>query len=146
MYEQSLIKYLMSRGCNRTDAEDITQDTQVLVLRNKAQDYPYTYYKTTAHNRLVSIIRKKKPNLFAEVPDVIKVEGELDERIQIVLECLEQLHPIDKEALKARYWEDLSIREASRKFGLTESGWKNRLQDAKVRLKALVKEKMANFS
>lgn len=141
MYNPDKItRFLIYKGCDPSLAEDIAQDTYVAIRQHNPERECPAYYQRVALNLLTSHYRKKRPLLTDEL-DALPAsvpERECDPRIEKMMGCFSQLAPISQEALRAHYWEGLSRSQAAARFGITEHGWKNRLQRAKAQLEHLM--------
>lgn len=130
-----VLTYLYTLGCSHADADDIAQDIEVYLLRHPPKQITKTYLYMLARHRLIS---KKRGRKYLPLDfDLAMPEQQSDPRMEHMLSCLEQLKPNDREAIILHYWKGLSRAEAAEVTGLTKNGWKNRLQDAKARLRKL---------
>jgi RNA polymerase sigma factor (sigma-70 family) len=131
-----LIIHLIHSGCPRDKAEDIAHDTILASLQAKPERECWAYYSTIARNKWISSIRKKRQESLPVGFDVAHPQKEIeDDRIPLLMSCLEQLPEVSRKALHQHFWLGLSREEAAATNSLSEAGWKNRLQRAKKQLR-----------
>jgi RNA polymerase sigma-70 factor, ECF subfamily len=109
---------------NRTDAEDVLQETYIKIWHNASRYQvsgysPITWLVTIARNQAIDRLRSRKANTIelteaeelpdlAHTPEQNAVAGGESERLRV---CLDKLSPGRAEAVKAAYIEGYSYQE-----------------------------------
>jgi RNA polymerase sigma-70 factor, ECF subfamily len=109
---------------NRTDAEDVLQETYVKIWHNagkyQVSGYsPITWLVTIARNQAIDRLRARKPESaeLAEAEDIADTSSTPEQNVLAGAEterlklCLEKLSPGRAEAVKAAYMEGYSYQE-----------------------------------
>jgi RNA polymerase sigma-70 factor, ECF subfamily len=109
---------------NRTDAEDVLQETYIKIWHNAAKYQvsgysPITWLVTIARNQAIDRLRARKPLVaeLAEADDIADTSATPEQSVMIGGEverlrlCLEKLSPGRAEAVKAAYMEGYSYQE-----------------------------------
>jgi RNA polymerase sigma-70 factor, ECF subfamily len=115
---------------NRTDAEDVLQETYVKIWHNAAKYQvsgysPVTWLVAIARNQAIDRLRARKPEGadltdaeevadVAHTPEQLALIGNETERLRL---CLEKLSPGRAEAVKAAYMEGYSYQELADRLG-----------------------------
>jgi RNA polymerase sigma-70 factor, ECF subfamily len=115
---------------NRTDAEDVLQETYVKIWHNAAKYQvsgysPVTWLVAIARNQAIDRLRARKPEGadltdaeevadVAHTPEQHALIGNETERLRL---CLEKLSPGRAEAVKAAYMEGYSYQELADRLG-----------------------------
>lgn len=153
-HQRDVWRFLMALGCRAEDADDLTQETFLNLLR---ADFTYegpaqtaAWLRRAAKNLFISAIRRRKLALLAPNFDdadtdwntfVQQAEG--DERVQLLRECMQALEDRARRALELRYRLDASREAIGRELGIAESGVKSLLERLRERLKECVLRKLA---
>lgn len=123
-----VFRYIFARIRNRADAEDLTQQTFIKVLRNvktfeARSPSPLPYFFTAARNLIIDRAAKRKevpidspeaePTIEAEHTASPEREAEKNERARMIQKALEVLTPEQKEVLILRFFSNLSVEETA---------------------------------
>lgn len=154
MHQAGVWRYLRALGCERSLADDMTQETFLHVLQTQFEEYSHAataaYLRRTAHNLYVSYLRRAKRVTHLENLDSIDSDWTSwagDDNGEALLdslrECLEKLSARARLALNLRFRERLPRSEIAAELQLTEHGAKNLMQRAKQQLRICVGGKLA---
>ena len=140
-------------GCDDAQAEDLTQETFLSVLRKPFKQYSKAataaYLRKVAFNLLATAQRRaKKVTLVENVEEVDHAwaswaggdDGE--ELIDKLRECLNGLTERARKALEMRFRDRSSRTEIAEELQITEHGAKNLMQRAKKQLRGCIESKM----
>jgi RNA polymerase sigma-70 factor (ECF subfamily) len=132
-YQGRLYAYILSLIGDADAANDVLQDTNVVLWKESRQFAPGTNFKAwsfrIAHFQCMAHRQRKLRDriLFSdEVMAALAIESkELDdsyeERAASLGRCLEQIHSRSREALRLRYAEDLAVTEVAVKMNRTSN-------------------------
>jgi RNA polymerase sigma-70 factor, ECF subfamily len=114
---------------NRTDAEDVLQETYVKIWHNAAKYQvsgysPITWLVTIARNQAIDRLRARKPDAaeLAEADDVADASATPEQNVMLggdverLRLCLDKLSPGRAEAVKAAYMEGYSYQELAERL------------------------------
>jgi RNA polymerase sigma-70 factor, ECF subfamily len=149
-YQNKIYNYIYKIIQNRTDAEDITQETFIKAyfgLRSFKKEFKFsTWLYKIATNCCWNFLKKKKPlSLKDEILDLAESQNknplqkivEHDELI-IIKKALIQLDPKYKIVIALYYFDELSLKEISQVLNLPEGTVKTHLYRAKNKLKNIL--------
>src|SRR6059058_3986519 len=114
-HQRRIFAYIYTLVPNRTDAEDILQETSLIICEKFADFEPGTDFVAWACQIAYWRVRyarqkfaRSKVVFDQEILDVVaqtasSMTDELDERHEALAHCLQRLHPRDRELLIARY-------------------------------------------
>ncbi len=134
-------------------ADDLTQETFLIVLQRPFQDYndqaTRAYLRKVAFNLLVT--QQRRAGRVVAVEDIEQYDQEWtrwagasdgEEVLDALRNCLEALSDRVKLALRMRFGERRSRQEIADVLQMTEHGAKNLMQRAKKRLRECVEHKL----
>lgn len=159
VHQRNVWRYLRAIGCQPNEADDLTQETFLAVLRKPFHDYndvaTAAYLRKVAYHRLVSACRRKKRLPLTTLTDPEQVDTtwmgwQMDDRndeiLDVLKECLSQLPGRSLAALEMRFRDGLSRKQMARELSISENGVKNLLQRAKTRLRESVERRLSTGS
>lgn len=142
-YYDTLLRIAIQHTGNRTEAEDIVQDTFLKLLESGRQftepDHAKAFLIRSAVNRcydyLKSARRQRSISLTDAAENALPPDrgGFLSEQTRAVLEAMQQLRPEFRNVIYLYYYEDYSIREIAEILGKssnTVSSWLTRARKA----------------
>jgi RNA polymerase sigma-70 factor, ECF subfamily len=152
-HQAGVWRYLRALGCDAAEADDLTQDTFLAVLKSEFQILSEaataTYLRKVAYNFMVSARRRA-----GKVHTVENVEefdtawsqwtrGDNGEHLLDALrECLELLTARARQALEMRFRDNGSREAIAEALGIGEHGAKNLMQRAKQQLRTCIEGKI----
>ncbi len=127
--DKRIYAYILSLVYNHTDADDIFQETVTVMWRKFEEFQPDRDFVAwgvgIAHNKILGFRRKKarSPKQFSD--DVVtllckdsgKYIKELDERVELLQECVWKLSDNDRHIMKLRYEMELTPSDISKRVG-----------------------------
>jgi RNA polymerase sigma-70 factor, ECF subfamily len=147
-----LKKFIARRVHNRSDVEDVLQETLFKIHRSidrlAADSNVYAWVYRVTRNAIVDYHRKQQPNISldtsVEAPDDFAQEVVSRDALGEIAACLrpmlDYLPAKSREALVLTDLEGLSQAELAKRLGLSLSGAKSRVQRARGQLKELLME------
>ena len=126
--DKRIYAYILSLVCNHTDADDIYQETVTVMWRKFEEFQPGRDFVAwgvgIAHNKILGFRRKKSnsPVQFSDdVVDLLRKDSdkyvrELDERIEVLQECIWKLPDKDRQIMKLRYETELTPSDISKRI------------------------------
>lgn len=142
-------------GCDASTADDLTQETFVKTLGRDGFVHvndaaTASYLRRTAHNLMVSMVRKTSRMQLTESADLLDdvwtrwAGADLtgDVAIDALRECLGRLTDRARKALQLRYRDEVSRVAIGEALGITEHGARNLMQRAKQQLRTCVEEQL----
>jgi RNA polymerase sigma-70 factor (ECF subfamily) len=152
-HQDGVWRYLRSLGCEASLAEDLTQETFLIVLQKPFQDYDpaatSSYLRTVARNLWISHQRRaKRVVLMEQVEQLDRAWEEWmprdggEEAVDALRECLKRLTDRARWALEQRFRDKASRQAIAEGLGITEHGAKNLMQRAKTLLRECVENKL----
>lgn len=132
-YHDKVFRLIMGKVNNETVAQDLTSDVFVKVCAkldtfdgNKASVSTWIY--RIAQNTVIDYYRTRK--VYAEVPEEIPYEGEIDddllndEMLTELAEALKQLPERDRDLIILHYYRGMTLKEAAERIGMSYSNAK----------------------
>ena len=123
--------YILSRWPNKTDADDIMQET-IATIWNKFDEYQsgtdfQAWAVTIAKYTVMNFRRKNHRNPIQfnnEVWQVLESKSDdylkkFDNRISILKECVKKLNERDKKLIELRYLHELPVKQIAGRFDVT---------------------------
>lgn len=148
-YRPQVYAYAVRR-VGADDAGDITNETFAAVWRNrhKLPGEPLPWLLGVARNKVLNHRRTSRRQdslrlrLMHEQDNARRFVNQAggDARIPPVIEALDQLTPLDREAITLVAWEGLRPREAALVLGVSPVAFRVRLHRAKNRLRMLLRD------
>lgn len=153
-HQAGVWRYLRAMGCDVNEADDLTQDTFVSVLRRPFTDYgevaTSAYLRRVAFSRLVSIRRKSgREKLVGELHELDIVWGRLaggdqgEAMLEALQLCLKSLSDRARLALQLRYRDRVPRAGIADALEITEHGVKNLMQRAKKQLRTCIERRIS---
>ena len=145
-FGDSLHRFILSKVKNEALADDLLQETFIRIhakidsLHDETKVQSWVYQ--IARNIINDYYRKSKPELVAEVPEIIDAEEESDESmtetIRDMVKFMEELPEQDCQALCQIDFEGISIKEFAVKTGISYTAAKSRVIRARHKLSDLL--------
>ncbi len=153
-HQTGLWRYLRALGCPADTAEDLVQETFLVVLERPFEDYDAratrAYLRRVARNLLINHLRRTGRLTQIEALDELESNwdrwaGEDDGQslLDALRDCYQQLSDRVRSALDLRFREKRSRREIAAFLQMSEHGAKNLMQRAKQRLRRCIEEKLS---
>lgn len=153
--QSRLFAYVLSLLGNRQQAEDVMQETNMILWR-KADQFKLgtnfgawmlkvAYYQVMDHRRKMNKLALfvDDENFLAELAEEAATSTELTERQQEALHiCLEKLPTRQRDLVRLRYSEEASIKRVAQKIGSVASAVKQTLFRARTNLIDCVQHRM----
>ncbi len=145
-YVRSIFGLALRRLRDRSQAEEVTQETFTAVWRSAASYRPERgsaggWLYTVARNAIVDRMRRSgRLDTGAELPDLASPEGGPDERAEQadrawrVHRALAELNPNERQVIELAYWSGLSQSEMASLLGQPLGTVKTRTRNALARL------------
>jgi RNA polymerase sigma-70 factor (ECF subfamily) len=142
-HQRQIFAYIYALVPNRHDAEDLLQETSLVICEKFDEFEPGTDFVAWACQIAWWRIRYARQRfarskvvfnqdvLEAVAQTAVALAPELDERHEALVHCLQKLHPRDRELILTRYEPGSGVAEAARRTGRTlEAAYKalNRLR------------------
>lgn len=135
-YYDKIYKYIYFKVNNKTQAEDLTQETFLRFMKSECNE-PERYLYTIAGNLCIDEYRRIKP-VFTEDEDITQVEEGFEDKIlekQVLANALKVLSDEDREMIVLRFVNEEPIGEIAKLYGISRFALTRRLNKAKNRLK-----------
>lgn len=153
-HQAGVWRYLRALGCEPAEADDLTQETFLAVLRRPFTEFndiaTTAYLRKVAHNQLVSA-RRRMGRVIA-VEDIEEFDAvwedwtgrddNSEEMLIALRECLEELTKRARFALELRFRDRESRVNIAAALGITDHGARNLMQRAKQQLKICIEGKL----
>jgi RNA polymerase sigma-70 factor, ECF subfamily len=157
---QTLIKFFLWRQVNSADADDLADEVIDRLLKKVADGSVeldghtiMVYAHAVARNLYLEYLRRarhlaaaseKKISDLRQVSEVRDLEAEeLERRLQLLDECLDELRPSDRELVMSFYRSDRQERyKLADRFGISKASLWTRLHRIRSRLEKSLTEKM----
>jgi len=148
-------RYLRLLGCTREQADDLTQETFLVVIRKGFDDIDpaatATYLRKTARFQFLHARRhlRTRREVDLEAADSVArnhLEDGGDAYVGALRRCIEELRGRAKEAVIAVYRDQQPQAATAEKLGMKENGLKTLLQRSRSVLKACVERKLKGAS
>lgn len=154
-HQRQLWRFLVALGCNAADADDLTQETFLNLLRGnftwQGHEETGAYLRKAAKNLFISSLRRRKLALLAPNFDDVDAqwadferECPFDRRVELLRQCIDALEDRPRKAVDLRYRDDASRERMARELGLSEAGVKTLLERLRDRLRECVHRKLAH--
>lgn len=130
-HQRQIFSYIYALVPNRSDAEDLLQETSLVICEkfHEFEDgtdfvawacqigYWRVRYSRQKYARSKVVFDQEILDVVAKTAD--SMSDEIDERHEALGRCLQKLHPRDRELLMARYEPGGTVEEAARRSGRT---------------------------
>lgn len=152
-FQAGVWRYLRVLGSDDSEADDLTQETFLAVLRKPFEIYSdaatAAYLRRVAYNLFISLRRRRRRETLVEDVEQLNLTWERwagqdngDHLVEKLEECLELLTERARGALEMRFRQRLRRAEIAQSLEITEHGAKNLMQRAKKQLKHCVEGKL----
>ena len=152
-HQAGVWRYLRVLGCDPSQADDLTQETFLKVLRTPFQEFSPTatsaYLRRTAHSLFVSACRRSGRTVSLEDLDTVdrawnewSGDDQGESRLAALRDCLKQLGDRARLALELRFRDQRTRADIAAALSMTEDGAKNLLQRAKQKLRGCIEGKV----
>lgn len=153
-FQRDVWRFLVAMGCRHVEADDLTQETFVSVLRGRftyrGEAETRSFLFTVAKRLFISSIRgRKRVPLVANLDDAdiewdrFSAECPVDARVDAMRECLRQIEGRSQTALMMRYRDDAGVEEIAAELELEPEGAKTLLRRLRDRLRECVDRRVA---
>ena len=152
-HQAGVWRYLRALGCDRAEADDLTQETFLAVLQKPFDDFNPAatagYLRKVAHNLFITV--RRRAGRVVPVEDIEQVstlwsqwagEDNGEATLELLQECLAELTQRARWALEMRFQDRLPRLEIAAALKITEHGAKNLMQRAKKQLRGCIERKM----
>ncbi len=128
-YQRSLYSYILSMVHNPTDAEDVLQNTNIVVWQKFRQFQPETDFRAwvfkICYYEILKLLGRKRPSGVSFRPELLdelsveyrRREDLLEMREQALPGCVEELPPPDRDLLNAVYGRGIDVSLLSKQLG-----------------------------
>jgi RNA polymerase sigma-70 factor (ECF subfamily) len=149
-----IYRYIVLKIGDRTEAEDMTQQVFLNVLKSisgyKMQGMPFTsWLYRIAHNQIVDHLRKKTKHANVPLDESLPIpakdgdpQDEIERKIRIeeLAVAAKKLTPAQREVISLRFAGELSITETAGKMGKSEGAVKALQHSAIIALRRVLAE------
>jgi RNA polymerase sigma-70 factor (ECF subfamily) len=130
-YQGRLYVYILSLIGDANAANDVLQETNVVLWRESRQFVPGTNFKAwafrVAHFQCMAHRQRLLRDRIVFSDEVVaalaaeakELDETFDQRSSVVGRCLERIHARSREALRLRYAEELAVKEVAAKMNRT---------------------------
>ena len=156
-HQTGVWRYLRILGCEPNEADDLTQETFLAVLRKPFEYYgkaaAASYLRKVAYHRFISARRRTGKEVVTDELEMIdeswtewvssRSDGSNDvlEKLEV---CLSQLSERARWALEMRFRDKLPRTDIADHLEITEHGAKNLMQRAKKKLRECIESKLSH--
>jgi RNA polymerase sigma-70 factor (ECF subfamily) len=153
-HQRGVWRYLRALGCEPSLADDLTQETFLVVLQRPFVEYgPATtaaYLRKVAYSQFISTQRRagrvvavENIEEFDRTWEEWAGDDDEDTLLEALRGCLERLTQRARKALEMRFRDRESRTSIAGVLGITEHGAKNLMQRAKKQLKKCLEAKLS---
>jgi RNA polymerase sigma-70 factor, ECF subfamily len=126
-FQGRLYAYLLSLLADADAANDVLQETNVVLWKDYRQYVPGSNFKAwafrIAHFQCMAYRQKKLRDRVVFDDDVVAaiaseskaIDSDYEDRVATLERCLAKLHPRSREVLRLRYAEDIAVKEVARR-------------------------------
>jgi RNA polymerase sigma-70 factor (ECF subfamily) len=152
-HQAGVWRYLRALGCDRAEADDLTQETFLAVLQKPFDDFnpaaTSAYLRKVAHNLFITV--RRRAGRVVPVEDIDQVSSlwsqwadrdNGESVLEMLRECMSELTQRARWALEMRFRDRLPRVEIAAALKITEHGAKNLMQRAKKQLRGCIERKM----
>jgi RNA polymerase sigma-70 factor (ECF subfamily) len=158
-HQAAIYAYVLTLHHNRVAAQDILQETNLVLCRKRAEFEPDTnfkawalriaYWQTMAHLKRVK--RAGFVDLEPDVMDLVSLEAaeqldDFEDRHTALRSCLQKLPPGDTSILLAHYQNGESIADLSGRLGRSRDALKQVLMRIRRTLRTCIERRLADES
>ena len=155
MHQVGIWRFLRAMGCSAAEAEDLTQETFLEVLRRpfeqRSEKSSAAYLRLVARHQMLMARRKGGREVgLADVEDIVDQwaayagHGDQDggRKVEALKECLKGLEERERRALELRYKDEIPREEIGRALNLSDGGVKNLMERARDKLKRCMERRL----
>jgi RNA polymerase sigma-70 factor (ECF subfamily) len=152
-HQAGIWRYLRALGCSAAEAEDLTQETFLEVLRRpfeqRSDASSAAYLRLVARHQM--LMARRKQGREVGLADIEGIDAEWNEyvgdhdgglHVEALKECLKGLEERERRALELRYKDELPREEIGKALGLSDGGIKNLMERAREKLKRCMERKL----
>ncbi len=152
-HQAGIWRYLRALGCDAAQAEDLTQETFLAVLRKPFEQYnpaaTAAYLRKVAYNLFITV--QRRAGRVTAVENIEEFDGAWnewvandngEELLDALRQCLQYLSQRARWALEMRFRDRLSRTQIAAQLEITEHGAKNLMQRAKKQLRSCIEGKL----
>lgn len=154
-HQAGVWRYLRFLGADESLADDLTQETFVSVWKKPFVEHSAAatagYLRTVARNLFLMSLRRRKRQPMIERLEVAEEvwrryagEGDSDEWLEALRDCLEDLNGRASQAIELCYHNGLSRAEIACELELSEDGVKSLLRRTRELLRRCIEQKQAS--
>jgi RNA polymerase sigma-70 factor (ECF subfamily) len=151
-HQAGVWRFLRAAGCEPNLADDLTQESFVMVLQRPFVEYSRaataSYLRRVAMNLLINLRRREGRMHLTEDPEIFEHawlqwfgDDNGDELLAALKECLNKLTPRARLSLEMRFRDGATRESIAAALEISEHGAKNLMQRAKGQLKTCVQKK-----
>jgi len=152
-HQTGVWRYLRYLGCCPIEADDLTQETFLVVFRDgfeeRSPQQTAAYLRTVARNRLLMIRRKDRKLLSVADLDTAEAvwaetldDGDMSDYVVALEDCLEKVTPRVRQVLDMLYRDRISRAEIANRLEMAFEGVKTLLRRARSSLRDCVERKL----
>jgi RNA polymerase sigma-70 factor (ECF subfamily) len=156
-HQAGIWRYLRALGCSPAEADDLTQETFLAVLRRPFQEFSEAstnaYLRQVAYHQFVSAHRRSGRVIAVENIEAFdqvwerwsgsSQHDDSEDLLAALRECLQELTERARFALERRFKDRESRGNIASALGISEHGARNLMQRAKQQLRLCVEKKRA---
>ncbi|MBP9892012.1 MAG: RNA polymerase sigma factor [Planctomycetes bacterium] len=152
-HQAGIWRYLRALGCSGAEAEDLTQETFLEVLRRpfeqRNEKSSAAYLRLVARHQMLMARRKRGREV--GLAEVEGLDAEWNEyagddggglKVEALKECLKGLEDRERRALELRYKDEIPREEIGRALDLSDGGVKNLMERAREKLKRCMERRL----
>lgn len=152
-HQAGIWRYLRALGCGAAEAEDLTQETFLEVLRRpfeqRNEKSSAAYLRLVARHQMLMVRRKGGREV--GLAEVEGIDAEWNEyagddggglKVEALKECLKGLDERERRALELRYKDEIPREEIGRALDLSDGGVKNLMERARDKLKRCMERRL----
>ncbi|MCC6149963.1 MAG: RNA polymerase sigma factor [Planctomycetes bacterium] len=152
-HQTGIWRYLRALGCSAAEAEDLTQETFLEVLRRpfeqRNEKSSAAYLRLVARHQMLMVRRKGGREV--GLAEVEGIDAEWNEyagddggglKVEALKECLKGLDERERRALELRYKDEIPREEIGRALDLSDGGVKNLMERARDKLKRCMERRL----
>jgi RNA polymerase sigma-70 factor (ECF subfamily) len=152
-HQRQVWRFLVALGCPTTDADDLTQEVFLNMLRGEftyeSPEATAAWLRSVARNVFFSSLRKRRLPLLAPNADDFEADfgafeaaAPFDRRVELLRDCIAALDDRLRKAVQLRYGAETSREDMARELGMAEAGVKTLLERLRQKLKECVERKL----
>ena len=157
VYQEKLLKFILSRISNFSEAEDLLQESFFKIWKNadffdEKKSTLKTWVYSITKNTITDFLRKRKLNILSfgnllKLQGKGKIDGSVFENEESLVkeerdlfEALKRLKGDEREIIHLRYFSELSIKEISEVLKMNENTVKTKIKRALEKMKVILED------